>query len=110
MGRQLDLHLLGQLPDPGVDHRLEQALLAAELRIERRQRTAGPLDDLGHVGRLVAVLQEDIASRLEERRPPKLRAPGFRFGCLCRFPLGHSFSVARSDACLILGQVSLHFN
>ena len=82
MGGQFDMHLLGQHPDAAVDHRLEQALLAAELGIEGRQRATCPAHDFRHVCSVVAEFEEDFPRGLQEGGAAHFGAAGFRFGGL----------------------------
>ena len=115
VGGEFDLHLLGQLADAAVDHGLEQALLAAELGVERGERTACTADDFGHIGLLVAELEEHIPGGFKEGGAAQFGAAGFRFrrggrGGFSGIVLRHHIRDTRCAIDLILGSASLHFN
>ena len=81
MGGEFDLHLLGQLADAAVDHRLEQPLLAAELGVEGGERAAGPAYNLGHIGLIIAKFEENLAGGPQESGAAQLCAATlWRFG------------------------------
>jgi hypothetical protein len=51
-----------------------------------------PFYDLGHVGRLIAILEKDVPCGFEERGAAELRPPRFRFRrCLGGIGLRHLF-------------------
>ena len=83
-----------------IDHGLEETLLAAELRIERGQRSAGAPDDLGHAGGLVTVFEEDIPGGQEEGGAAHFCAAG-----LSRFRR----HVRPGRGCVIFGEDSGHY-
>jgi len=75
LGQRRGHHRPCGLVEHHVVDRLEQRVLAAEVVVESAFRDAGPLHDVVHRGRRVALLGEPLARDCDQQLPGGLRLP-----------------------------------
>lgn len=66
------------------DHLLEQAVLASEQFVDRRQRSTGTLDDIAERRALESLIYEQRQRGIDDRPPPSVQTANFGiFDHLC---------------------------